>query len=180
MGIADTVAPNSDQLDAVDLLRGPQTFTVTRVVVNKGAEQPVAVHFAEFPRPWKPGKNMRRVLIGVWGGDEQEYVGRRITLFCETRVKYAGEEVGGSRISHMSHITETTSVPVIPTRGKSATYKVKPLIESAPAATIPIASCNSIDELRGMWEGADAQTQKLIEARVAALQSPAADVAVEG
>ena len=38
--ITDTLAPTSDQLDAVDLLTGPRTFTVERVVVNK-SDQPV-------------------------------------------------------------------------------------------------------------------------------------------
>ena len=28
MDITDTLAPNSDQLDAVDLLGGPRTFTI--------------------------------------------------------------------------------------------------------------------------------------------------------
>ena len=54
MDISDTLAPNSDQLDAVDLIGGPRTFTITKV--SKGnAEQPVNVHLAEFPRVWRPG-----------------------------------------------------------------------------------------------------------------------------
>ena len=66
--ISDTLAPNSNQLDNIDLRGGPpRIFTVTKVDVRKGDDQPVSVHLAEFPRPWKPGKNMRRVLAHCWG-----------------------------------------------------------------------------------------------------------------
>jgi hypothetical protein len=40
MDISDTLAPNSDQLDAVDLIGGPRTFTITDVTKGN-AEQPV-------------------------------------------------------------------------------------------------------------------------------------------
>lgn len=49
LDISDTLAPNSDQLDAVDLLSGPRIFTVASA--SRGnAEQPVNVHLVEFPR----------------------------------------------------------------------------------------------------------------------------------
>lgn len=181
MGIADTVAPASDQLDAIDLAE-PMTFTVTKVVVKENAEQPVTVHLAEFDRPWKPGKNMRRVLIGVWGPDEQAYVGRRLTLFNNPKVQWAGKEVGGSRISHMSHIEKRTTVQVMISKGQYAEYAVEPLVESprtkaaAPGADVThdtIAACESIPTLRGWWKKADPETRELIEARVKALEEAA-------
>src|SRR3546814_4361366 len=76
--ISDTLAPNSDQLDAVDLRgRAPQVFAVTRVDVRPSAEQPVSVHLAEFPRVWRPGKSMRRVLAFCWGSDSAHWTGRQ-------------------------------------------------------------------------------------------------------
>ena len=94
MDISDTLAPNSDQLDAVDLLSGPRTFTIEKV--SKGdAEQPVNIHLAEFPRPWRPGKSMRRVLVAAWGPDASAYVGRRVTLYCDPEVRFGGAAVGG-------------------------------------------------------------------------------------
>ena len=126
MDISDTLAPNSDQLDAVDLLGGPMTFTIADV--SKGnAEQPVNIKLAEFPRPWRPGKSMRRVLVACWGPDASTYVGRRVTLFCDTTVKFGGQEVGGTRVSHLSHLDKPKKVPLLVTRGKSATYVVQPL-----------------------------------------------------
>lgn len=136
MDISDTLAPTSDQLDAVDLLGGPQTFTITKV--SKGnAEQPVNIHLAEFPRVWRPGKSMRRVLAACWGTDASVYVGRRVTLYCDESVRFGNDVVGGTRISHLSHIDKPKSIPLLISRGKSATYKVQPLPD-APAGPTPI------------------------------------------
>lgn len=131
--IADTLAPNSDQLDAVDLLGGERTFTIERI--SRGnAEQPVNIHLAEFPRPWRPGKSMRRVLAAAWGTDASVYVGRRVTLYCDPDVIFGKEKVGGTRIKAMSHIDGPKRVPLLVSRGKSATYTVEPLPDApAPA-----------------------------------------------
>lgn len=134
MDISHTLAPTSDQLDAVDLLAGPQTFTIERA--SKGdAEQPVNIHLAEFPRPWRPGKSMRRVLVACWGADTTAYTGRRVTLFCDTSVRFGGQEVGGVRVSHLSHLDKPRKVPLLVSRGKSAVYVVQPLAETVPPAT---------------------------------------------
>lgn len=121
--ISDTLAPNSDQLDAVDLLGGPQNFTISKV--SKGnLEQPVQVHLAEFDRPWRPGKSMRRVMVSCWGPDANQYVGRSIRLWCDPKVAFGGQDVGGVRILAMSHIDKPRGIPLLISRGKSATYKV--------------------------------------------------------
>lgn len=126
--ISDTLAPNSDQLDAVDLRgRAPQVFTVTRVDVRPSAEQPVSVHLAEFPRVWRPGKSMRRVLAFCWGSDSAHWTGRQVELYCDDSVKFGPDAIGGTRISRLSHIDGPKKVPLIITRGKSGMYDVKPL-----------------------------------------------------
>ena len=131
MNIEDTLAPNSDQLDAVDLLGGPRTFTIEKVTKNN-AEQPINVHLTEFPRVWRPGKSMRRVLAAAWGVDASKWAGRKLTLFCDPAVKFGGAAVGGTRISHMSHLDRPLTVPLLVTRGKSETFKVQPLPADTP------------------------------------------------
>ena len=136
MDISDTLAPNSDQLDAVDLIGNPRTFTITEV--SKGnAEQPVNIHLAEFPRVWRPGKSMRRVLAACWGTDASTWVGRRVTLYCDESVRFGNDVVGGTRISHLSHIDKPKSIPLLVSRGKSATFKVQPLPDT-PSEPTPI------------------------------------------
>ncbi|WP_432846018.1 hypothetical protein ACQPXB_36095 [Amycolatopsis sp. CA-161197] len=126
MDLSDTIAPTSDQLDAVDLLAGPRTFTIERVSPGN-AEQPVNIKLAEFPRVWRPGKSMRRVLVACWGPDAATYVGRRVTLYCDPTVRFGGQEIGGTRISHLSHLEKRRQVPLLVSRGKSAMFVVEPL-----------------------------------------------------
>ena len=138
MDISDTLAPTSDQLDAVDLLGGPQTFTVAGV--SRGsAEQPVNIELEEFPRPWRPGKSMRRVLVACWGPDAAAYVGRQVTLWCDPAVRFGGQEVGGVRITHLSGLDKPRRVPLLVSRGKSAMYRVDPLTEKTEPAPAPPA-----------------------------------------
>ena len=174
MDLSTTIAPTSDQLDAVDLLGGPQTFTVEKVTGGT-SEQPVNVYLAEFPRPWRPGKSMRRVLVAVWGKDGLSYAGKRLTLFCDPSVKFGGIAVGGVRISQMSHIDKKQDVPLIISRGKAAIWAVEPLRETAPPPAQQhqevtrelINGTNNEDTLKAMWRATDdPELREAIEVRV--------------
>jgi hypothetical protein len=174
MDLTDTIAPTSDQLDAVDLLTGPRTFTIE--AVNKGdIEQPVQIKLAEFPRVWRPGKSMRRVLVAAWGQDSSAYIGRRVTLYCDPDVRFGGDKVGGTRISHMTHLKggKPLSVPLLISRGKSAMFTVQPFTEPAPTPSGPtamqVAATDDVDALRAMWNAASPALRKHIEARVTEL-----------
>lgn len=169
MDITESLAPNSDQLDAIDLVLGPRTFTITDV--SKGnAEQPVNVHLAEFPRVWRPGKSMRRVLAAAWGAQASEWVGRRVTLYCDPDVMFGKDKVGGTRISHLSHIDKPKSVPLLVSRGKSATFTVQPLPDEPPAPTeADVTAATDQAQLREWWN-AHQHLRPVIEARVAELK----------
>lgn len=119
-----TIEAKSDQLNACDLLGGPITVTV-QGVKKMSAEQPVAIEIGDGRQPFKPCKSMRRVLIACWG--VSGWVGRSMTLYCDTDVKWAGERIGGIRISHLSHISGPTEVPLTVSKGKSQLWKVEPL-----------------------------------------------------
>ncbi len=181
MDITDTLAPTSDQLDAVDLATsGPRTFTV--VSVKAGSEdQPVQVQLAEFPRVWRPSKGMRQVLAAAWGTNAKLWTDHRVRLYCDPDVRFGGIEVGGIRISHLSHIDKPLPVPLIVTRGKSAVFKVQPLKEEPPATRLTvedIAACDNRDALKAAWR-AHPDLRAAITARVAELdaQAQTADLA---
>lgn len=167
--ISDTLAPNSDQLDAVDLVGGPRTFTISKVSAGN-AEQPVNIHLAEFPRVWRPSKSMRRVLASCWGTDASVWAGRRITLYCDPEVMFGKEKVGGTRISHLSHIDKPKAIPLLVSRGKSATFRVQPLPDAPPAAPDDGTQAR-LENLRAEWLTAVADRKKAIEAEVAAIQA---------
>jgi len=189
--ISDTLAPKSDQLDAVDLLGGPQTFTITDVT-RHNAEQPINIHLAEFPRVWRPGKSMRRVLAACWGTDAKAYVGRRVTLYCDETVKFGNDVVGGTRISHLSHIDKVRKVPLMVSRGKAASFTVQPLKEAPPQkpqstpqssqepTAEEVAACTDQAVLRAMWQVSGEERRNQIEARVAELATGKTDAQQPG
>lgn len=127
------VAPRSDQMNADDLMGGPRTIRITKVTGTGNGDQPVAVHFeGDDSRPYKPCKSMRRVLIAAWGRDASQYVGRSITLYRDPKVAFGGMEVGGLRISHMSHIDKRLELALTVTKAKRSMYKVEPLKTEGP------------------------------------------------
>jgi hypothetical protein len=162
VNIEETLAPDSDQLDAIDLVSGPKTFTITQV--SKGnAEQPVQIKLAEFPRVWRPGKSMRRVLASCWGTDASEWIGRRVTLYCDPEVMFGKDKVGGTRISHLSHIDQPKKVPLLVSRGKSAMFTVQPLTEEAPPpepTAEEVAACADQAALKLLWDRATSDERK--------------------
>lgn len=165
MDISETLAPNSDQLDAVDLLGGSRVFTITNVTKGN-AEQPVQVHLAEFPRPWRPGKSMRRVLAACWGTDASVWIGRRVELYCDESVRFGSEAVGGTRIRALSHIDKPKSIPLLVSRGKSATFRVQPLPDAPPSDP----SADKIAALTEEWHTAGPERKAEIQAEVTALR----------
>lgn len=153
MDLTESIAPKSDQLNSDDLLTGPRTFTIEKVEQGT-AEQPVNVHLVEFPgRPFKPSKTVRRLMVAAWGKDSTAYTGRRMTLYRDPAVRFGGQDVGGIRVSHMSHIDKRIVVALTITRGKRAPYTVEPLIEAAPVTPTEAQVTTSDDraQLREWW-----------------------------
>jgi hypothetical protein len=131
--LTESIAPKSDQLNADDLITGPRTYTVDRV--TKGStEQPFNIHLVENPgHPYRPSKSMRRVLVMAWGKESDEWpTGGRITLFRDPEVKFGRDEVGGIKISHLSHIDRPMTMALTVTRGKREPHTVDPLPADAP------------------------------------------------
>lgn len=181
MDLTDSTAPRSDQLNADDLMAGPRTVTIEEVRPGT-SEQPVNVTLVEFPgRPFKPSKSMLRVLVAAWGKDATVYAGRRLTLYRDPAVRFGGQDVGGIRISHMSHLDKRLTVALTVTRGKRAPFTVEPLAEvkgprnspdnSGPTAE-QIAASTDPAALRAMWQTWPTHRVQ-IEDRVAELNATA-------
>lgn len=164
MDIGDTIQAKSDQWNAADLLGGPITVTIARVDVT-GTDQPVTIHLEETPgKAYRPSKGMRRVLVKLWGPRSADYAGRRLTLFNEPSVKWAGKEVGGIRISHASHIDKPVTVTLATAKGKLAPLEIHPL--PAPSPPQPIPEFASVDDARTYYQRrqSDGATQTELDA----------------
>lgn len=135
--LTKTVIPKSDQLNADDLIGGRAlTIKVTGVKLCVEPAQPVSLSFeGDNGKPYKPCKSMRRVLITVWGGDGNKYIGRSLTLYRDDKVVFGGQEVGGIRISHMSDISAPVTMALTASKSARKPYTVQPL-KAAPAVDV--------------------------------------------
>ena len=138
-----TIIPKSDQLNSDDLISGPITIKVTGVTIKTG-EQPVSIFYeGDNGKPYKCCKSMARILVSAWGADSKKYVGRSMTLYRDPAVKWAGMEVGGIRISHMSHIADDMTMALTVTRSNRKPFTVRPLdaaTVNAPAQSAPVTT----------------------------------------
>lgn len=132
------IVPKSDQLNSDDLIAGSMTIKITDVTIKSGQEQPVSIHFeGDNGKPYKACKSMCRVMVAAWGADSSKYIGRSMTLYRDPKVKWAGMEVGGIRISHMSDIPGDHVMALTATRGSKKPYTVKPLATTTQPADVP-------------------------------------------
>ena len=160
-----TVEPKTDQLNADSLIGGAKTIKITGVKLCAEPEQPIAISYeGDGGKPYKPCKSMRRVLICVWGGDGNKFIGRSLTLYRDEKVLFGGQAVGGIRISHASHIDGSHTMALTDKKGSRKPYTVKPLVVSAPAAsaapaidlaaarlTLTTASAKGMKALEAAW-----------------------------
>ena len=128
LSLRDTIAPKSDQLNYDDLIAG--CVRVRVVGLAKGSpDQPVIVKIVNWAnneemRPYKPCKSMRRVLVAAWGDQGKDWIGKEIMLVGDPSVSFGGQQVGGIRISHLSHLREPMRIMLTTTRSKRTVYSV--------------------------------------------------------
>lgn len=144
MNMLATIVPKSDQINADDLIGTTLTITIREVKFHHGSEQPVSMFFDGSDKAYRPGKSMCRVLVHAWGPDANAYVGRSLKLYRDPTIRFGKDEVGGIRISHMSHIDGPMKMALTATRGSRKAYQVQPLeverqVPSAEALTLDAA-----------------------------------------
>lgn len=164
MDLTDSIQARSDQINADDLVTGPQTYTIREVIGGK-AESPFDFMLVETDRAYRPSKTQRRVIVAGWGPEAKVYAGRRLTLYRNPDIKFGGKTVGGIQVSHMSHIAERVEVMLQVTRGKREKFIVDPLGEQTPAERLA--------SLRAEWTIATPERRAEIEAESKALQGGA-------
>lgn len=130
--ISEDIVANSDQLNAEDLIAGPIVVTVKGFKRLKGDQQPWTVVIDGGHQPWKPCKTMRRLIVKLWGNDPGKWFGRRVRLYNESSVRWAGNPVGGIRVSGMSDIGDSRTVVLTETRGKKREWPIELLKGGTP------------------------------------------------
>jgi len=123
--ISHTIIAKSDQLNAGDLAQ-PITVEVRGVRVTRD-EQPVIVDIGPDHQPWKPCKGMRRLLAKAWGTNTDTWTGHRVELYNDPNVTWAGEKVGGIRVSAISGISSPMRYVMRTSKKGTTSYNVKTL-----------------------------------------------------
>jgi len=127
LDLSKTIVAKSDQLNADDLIGTSKTIKITKVSLIAG-DQPVVINYdGDEGKPYKPCKGMRRAMVRAWGSDGDKYVGRSMVVWCNPQVTWAGSEVGGIQISHMSHIEKKIIFSLAMNRKKKVPYTILPL-----------------------------------------------------
>jgi hypothetical protein len=139
--LSDTIEAKSDQLNADDLAGSTKTIVVTGVVrySEKGEQCFYLDYQGGTGRPFKPCKSVRRVIMCGWGKDGSQWIGRSMTLYCDASVIYAGKEVGGIRVSHMSDIPKRITIKLTEKRGSKKEVFVE-ILEPTDKPMLPDAT----------------------------------------
>lgn len=136
MNIREFVKIKSDRLNFEDFIMGSQDFTIAKLgrKVDQGNVRLLMFFEGREATPYWVPKGMVKCLSNPegWGESEfSEWIGRKVRLFGEPTVVYAGKELGGIRISHISHIPAPYSTKITERRGVRIDYVISPLEEVA-------------------------------------------------
>lgn len=168
--LRDFTAPNSDEFSFMDVAGAPLNVEIVDAALTGDDKRPVNVFLKGYEqRPWKPGKNMLRVLYKLsTNGKASGLRGVKLQLYGDPDVTYGKEKVGGVRIYSASTIDKPINLPITARRGKRELYTVYPFEEKITRAQIE--NCATVDELRELWAYATPELKEAITARAEQLQ----------
>jgi hypothetical protein len=141
----DFIEIKTDQLNYEHFLGGSITFKVARIGSKKDQGKKKLLIYMEGHdgTPFVPCMGMIKCLSSPdgWGEKLADWVGRSITLFGDSKVMYGGKEIGGVRVSHISHIAADYVTKIAERRGVRIDYLIRKLAVTqaapAPAAAYP-------------------------------------------
>ena len=163
--LAEALAPRSDQLNSDDLIAGPRVLKITGARVAKDDRQTKIIinYEGDNGKPWKPCKTMGRAMVMAWAiTDEAQLIGKSVRVYRDPTVRFGDQgEVGGIRISHMSHIDKAVNVKLTVTQGKKGMFTFQPLPTAVPrevvdeltpeAAEHSLRTAATLDDLKAVW-----------------------------
>jgi hypothetical protein len=160
MNIREFVTIKSDRLNYENFIMGAKEFTISKLAkkTDQGKARLLIYFEGHEATPYWPSLGMIKCLSSPEGwGDAPfaDWIGRRMTLFGEPTVVYAGKEIGGIQISHISHIKGEYSTKITLRRGMRIDFTIEPLATKtvstpAPALQYPAATFDeNLPAMRG-------------------------------
>lgn len=125
--LSGTVQSKSDQLNADDLIGGPINIQVESIQVNLAdQQQPVKIfYYGCNGKPFKPCLTVRKILNALWGSNGENYINKWMTLYVDPTVSFGKQRnIGGIRVSGLSHIQSNATLMLTVSRGKKQEFKI--------------------------------------------------------
>jgi hypothetical protein len=97
---------------------------------------------------------MRRVLVQCWGDDANKYIGRSMTLYRDEKVRFGGVDVGGIRISHLSHMDAAKTMALTASKAVRKPFTVVPLVvqEAKPSLDDALSDIGNAPDMGTLME----------------------------
>ncbi len=172
MNIREFVKIKSDRLNYEDFIMGPKEFTIARLgkKVDQGTPRLLIFFEGYESTPYWPSLGMRKCLSNPDGWGEapfSEWIGRRMTLFGEPTVVYAGKEMGGIQISHISHIKSEYTTKITLRRGLRIDFTIEPLATTSKQSATPAAYpadqfAAQLEKMRGSIASGKSTADKIV------------------
>ena len=159
------LAPKTDQLNSDDLF-GIESLAVTIKGPVTVLDGKLSIPLEEV-KPYKPSKGMGRIIMAVFG-ERKNWPGEKLRLYRDPKVRYAGVEVGGIKISEASGVESETTFMVTLTRGKKIPHIVKPfksnedIIAPVMVAFRQAQTLGEIDDAKELTKGFDEEQKRLL------------------
>lgn len=127
--LRDTIRPKSDQLNADDLVGTERMIQVERVDIINDPQQPVHIYYVGGDgRPFKPCLTVRRILIALWGDNQNDWLGQFMNLYVDPTVSFGNQKnIGGIRVNAVSHIPSAATLKLTVRRGAKKEYVIQPI-----------------------------------------------------
>jgi hypothetical protein len=164
MNIREFVKIKSDRLNYEDFIMGPQDFKIVRLgkKTDQGRVRLLMFFEGREDTPYWATLGMVKCLSNPdgWGLSEfSDWIGRRIRLFGEPTVVYAGKEHGGIQISHVSHVETEFTTKITLRRGLRVDYTIFALEDAVyPAAQFT----EKLHAMRGAIQSGKMSAQQVI------------------
>lgn len=143
MSMREFLTIKTDRFNYEHFISGPKTLKVSRLgkKVDQGKPRLLVFFEGHEDTPYWVPLGMAKCIASPDGWGESpfaDWVGRSMTLFGEPTVQYGGKELGGVRVSHLSHIEKPYTTKISIRRGVRIDYEILPLKVAASAATAEV------------------------------------------
>lgn len=133
--LLETAQARSDQFNADDLINTHVDVTIKAVQRGPTKEQALQIALEETEKFYRPSKTFRRALIGCFGDEPANWIGKRLRLIRNPDTMFGGLKVGGIEVSHAS--IEAPVVFMLSTkRGKKSAVSID--VMPAPQKPTPM------------------------------------------